>query len=506
MDWMSKVLKESKKGFISKYQLWNDKQTEAAEKIYQTIKEKNLRLIRVAWADQHGISRAKTLTIPAFMGALEDGIDFNTGPLFFDTANAIVFNPFIKGGGFDLEEMTGCPNYALVPDPLTFKVLPWAENTGWILCDAYLKTGQPLPFDSRQIARKALNELDAKGYDFLSGLEVEFSITKIVDPDINPELLGAPGFPGEPPKVRPVARGYQYQLEAHNDEIDEIIQLIVASIEELDLPIRTVEDEWGPSQIEVTFDPMRGLEAADAMLLFRNAVKQICKRHGYLATFMCRPGIPGFFSSGWHLHQSLIDKNTGENLFMPEVETESLSVLGKQFVAGILKHGRASTVFTTPTVNGYKRFKPNSLAPDRIGWGNDNRGTMIRVLGGYGIKSTHFENRAGEPAANPYLYMASQIFAGLDGIENRLDPGAPSDEAYMDDNRESIPKSLQEAVDSLRESDMFEDKMGKIFVDYIIKMKESEISRYMAYVEQENIEDYQNNVTAWEHREYFENF
>lgn len=502
---MNKVLNVGQEGFIARHQLWNADQMIAVEKIQDTIVEKNLRLIRVAWSDQHGISRAKTLTIPAFMGALEDGIDFNTGPLFFDTANAIVFNPFIKGGGFDLEEMTGCPNYALVPDPLTFKVLPWAPHTGWILCDAYLKTGEPLPFDSRQIGRKALKELNEKGYDIVSGLEVEFSLTKIVDSEINPELLGAPGNPGEPPKVRPVARGYQYQLEAHNDEIDEIIQLIAENIQALDLPLRTIEDEWGPSQIEVTFAPMRGIEAADAMLLFRTAVKQICKRNGYLATFMCRPSIPGFFSSGWHLHQSLVDLETGENLFIPEMEGESLSVLGKQFAAGILKHARASTVFTTPTINGYKRFKPNSLAPDRAGWGVDNRGTMIRVLGGYGDKATHFENRAGEPAANPYLYLASQIFAGLDGIENRLDPGPASDEAYSDE-REFIPKNLQEAVESLRESSLFESKMGKLFVDYIIKMKESEIGRYMAYIEKEQVADYENIVTEWEHREYFENF
>ena len=101
--------------------------------------------------------------------------------------------------------------------------------------------------------------------------------------------------------------------------------------------------------------------------------------------------------------------------------------------------------------------------------------------------------------------FASQIFAGLDGIENRLDPGPASDEAYTDE-REFIPKSLQEAVESLRDSAIFQNKMGKLFVDYMIKIKESEISRYMDYVEKEQVEDYENIVTEWEHREYFENF
>ncbi|MGE7119027.1 glutamine synthetase family protein [Peribacillus sp. NPDC046944] len=493
------------RGFIDRFNLWNTEQSEAVEKIHAVIKEKGLRLIRVAWSDQHGISRAKTLTIPAFLGAMKNGIDFNTGPLFFDTANAIVYNPFMKGGGFDSDEMTGCPNYTLVPDPLTFKSLPWAEHTGWILCDAYLKNGNPLPYDSRQICKKALKELNSIGYDLLSGLEVEFSLTKIVDDEIDASLLGAPGSPGQPPKVVPVARGYQYQLEAHNDEIDDILQIIAENIQQLDLPLLTMEDEWGPSQLEFTFAPMKGIDTADTMLLFRTAVKQICKRHGYLATFMCRPSIPGFFSSGWHLHQSLIDINTGENAFIPNNSDGPISEIGQQFIAGILENARAATVFTTPTVNGYKRFKPNSLAPDRAGWGLDNRGTMIRVIGGIEDDSLHFENRAGEPAANPYLYMASQILSGLDGIERKLQPGPLSTEAY-NDNRPLLPKDLQSAVDSLKESEVFHNKMGTDFVNYIISMKESEINRYTTYVQENNIEDYANIVTEWEHLEYFEIF
>ena len=184
--------------------------------------------------------------------------------------------------------------------------------------------------------------------------------------------------------MRPVARGYQYQLEAHNDEIDEIMQLIVQNIEDLGLPLRTIEDEWGPSQIEVTFAPMRGIEAADAMLLFRTAVKQICKRHGYLATFMCRPRSRDFSQvAGICINHWLILKQVRIFLCRKWKQNHSQSLENNMLLVS-LKHARASTVFTTPTINGYKRFKPNSLAPDRAGWGVDNRGTMIRVLGGYG--------------------------------------------------------------------------------------------------------------------------
>jgi glutamine synthetase len=145
------------------------------------------------------------------------------------------------------------------------------------------------------------------------------------------------------------------------------------------------------------------------MVLFRSAVKHIARRHGYHATFMCRPKLPNVFASGWHLHQSLVSRAGGENAFMAKDGGEALSPFGRAYLAGLLQHARASTVFTTPTINGYKRYRAYSLAPDRAIWGRDNRGVMIRVLGGAGDSATRLENRIGEPAANPYLYMASQI-------------------------------------------------------------------------------------------------
>jgi glutamine synthetase len=254
-----------------------------------------------------------------------------------------------------------------------------------------------------------------------------------------------------------------------------------------------VECEYGPSQCEFTFRALNGLEAADTMVLFRSAVKQICSRHGLHATFMCRPRIPNVMSSGWHLHQSLLERKGGTNAFMPAREGGLLSDAGRHFLGGLLAHARAGAVFTTPTINGYKRFRSHSLAPDRAVWGHDNRGVMVRVLGGFGDKATRLENRVGESAANPYLYMTSQVLAGLDGIERCLDPGASSDAPY-DAKAEPLPKSLAEAVAALRSDAFFRQKLGAGFVDYLLTIKDAEIARYQA------------EVTDWEHREYFEMF
>src|SRR5262249_17008325 len=152
---------------------------------------------------------------------------------------------------------------------------------------------------------------------------------------------------------------------------------------------------------------------------------------------------------GWHLHQSLRDRRDGSNAFMAR-NGKLLSTTGYHFLGGLLAHGRAATVFAAPTLNGYKRYRAYALAPDRVIWGHDNRRAIGRALGGQDDPATRLENRIGEPAANPYLYMASQIVAGLDGIERKLDPGPSADTPY-ETNAPFLPRSLDEALAALRD-------------------------------------------------------
>ena len=285
----------------------------------------------------------------------------------------------------------------------------------------------------------------------------------------------------------------QYLTEQRYDLMEPALEIIRRDVLALGLPLRSVEVEFGPSQCEFTFQPTAGLEPADNMVLFRSAVKQIARRHGFHATFMCRPKLPNVFASGWHLHQSLVSRDSGENAFMAREGDEALSPLGRAWLAGLLAHARASTVFTTPTINGYKRYRTYSLAPDRAIWGRDNRGVMIRVLGGAGDAATRLENRIGEPAANPYLYMASQILSGLDGVDRKLDPGPSADTPY-ETRAALLPKSLREAVFALDDDPFFREAMGAPFVDYYVHIKNAEIERFQA------------EVSDWEHREYFEMF
>jgi glutamine synthetase len=476
--------------FVERHGLWSAEQKEAANRVRRIVEDQELETIRLAFPDQHGILRGKTLVASEALASLESGCTITTTMFAKDTAHRTVFPVFTAGGGFGMPEMEGAADVLMIADPASFRVLPWAPSTGWLLCDVYFADGRAVPFATRHLFRKVLDQLAQRGLDFVAGLEVEFHVFKLIDARMSPEHAGQPG---EPPEVSLLSHGYQYLTEQRYDQMAGVLDLIRRDILALGLPLRSVEVEFGPSQCEFTFKPTTGLEPADTMVLFRSAVKQIARRHGYHATFMCRPKLPNVFASGWHLHQSLVSRANGENVFMAKEGDAALSPLGHQYLAGLLHHARACAVFATPTINGYKRYRSYSLAPDRAIWGRDNRGVMVRVLGGTGDPATRLENRIGEPAANPYLYMASQVVAGLDGIDRALEPGPPADTPY-ETKAPALPKSLREALDALKEDTFFREKFGAGFVDYYLHIKYAEIERFQA------------EVSDWEHREYFEMF
>jgi glutamine synthetase len=447
---------------------------------------KGLKSVRFSFADQHGVLRGKTLAASEAKAAMERGVSVTSTLLLKDTSHKTAFPAFTPGGGVGMAEMQGAADILMMPDPSTWRVLPWAAETGWILCDLQFADGRAVPFSTRDVLRNALGRLSGTGYEFIAGLEVEFHVFRIKDPRLQPADAGQPG---NPPEVELLTTGYQLLTEHKYDQIEPVVSLLRKDLEQLQLPLRSFEIEFGPSQLEFTLGPQSGMEAADSMVLLRSAVKQIARRHGYHASFMCRPKLPNVMSSGWHLHQSL--KKGGVNAFMSD--REDLSEAGKQYLAGLLVHARGAAALATPTINGYKRYRPYSLAPDRVIWGKDNRGVMIRVIGRARDPNTRLENRIGEPAANPYLYFASQIYSGLDGIERRLSLPRPADTPY-EAKADLLPRTLEEALYHLKADKVLRESLGSGFVDYYCRIKEAEIARF-------NLE-----VSDWEHREYFDLF
>jgi glutamine synthetase len=384
--------------------------------------------------------------------------------------------PIFQPGGNSAGDMV------MVADPTTFRVLPWSPQSGWILCDLYGTDGMPHPFSTRALMRHMLERLGKQGLSWRAGLEVEFHLLKLTDAAIGQDHIA---MPGPVPKVTLLNHGYQYLTEQRYDAIEPLMEMLRGNLQALGLPLRSLEIEFGPSQVEVTFGAVTGIQSADNMLLFRSAAKQVFARAGYLASFMCRPQLPHIASSGWHLHHSIEDGH-GQNLFL---HAEGLSRLARNWMGGLLRHAPAAAAFSTPTINGYKRYMPHSMAPDHIVWAHDNRAAMIRVIGQPGDPGTRLENRVGEPAANPYLYMASQIAAGLDGVATDADPGPSADAPYSAD-APKLPKSLMAAIAALRDNACFGEAFGPAFIDYFVGLKEFEINRFLS------------DVTDWEQREY----
>jgi glutamine synthetase len=485
------------KNFVDRHGLWTGEQARAANAVARAIKKHKLELVRFSFADQHGVLRGKTIVAADAPALMRSGVTMTTTLLAKDTAHKTAYPVFTPGGGFGMAEMQGAGDFVMVADPATFRVLPWAENTGWVLCDIYFGNGKPVPFSTRQVLRDALERLAREGFDFLAGLEVEFHLFKLENPRLNPADAT---WPPHAPEVSLLNQGYQYLTETRFDQLDGALAPIRRGVAALGLPLRSLEIELGPSQCEFTFRPQQGLDAADTMILFRTAVKQIARRNGLLASFMCRPALPNIFSSGWHLHLSLIERKRRINAFAGDAR-DGLSSTGLHFLGGLLAHAAAAAAFSTPTINGYKRYRAYALAPDRVIWARDNRGVMVRVLGEPGDPSTHLENRVGEPAANPYLYMASQIHAGLDGMAQRRDPGPSADTPY-ETKAPPLPKDLGEALAALRKSEMFRKAFGENFVDYYVHIKEAELARFAAEAKSSG----EGEVTGWEQNEYFDLF
>ncbi len=491
--------------FIRHHDLWSDAHQAAAAEIAERVEAAGLRLVRLVWADTHGHTRAKAVTVPVFLEALRSGYNINVATFTLDASGGRVFSSFVRGGGMGLEEMTGSPNLTIVPDPATFRILPWAPGVGWILCDEYFPNGVPFHFSARQLLKHQITRLAEQGVALCVGLEVEWYLRRITDPDLGDENTGIPGRRGRPIATAPVEPGFSYHSESNMDLMQPVLDALVDTYGEIDLPLRSLENEYGPGQLECTFSAQDAMRAADDYILFRTATRQVCRRLGYFATFMCKPGFPGHYSSGWHLHQSLVEPGSGRNLCMPEGEGEILSPLALQYLAGLLDHAVPSAVFATPTVNGYRRFRPNSLAPDRAGWGIDHRGSMVRVLGGAGDPATRYENRLGEPSANPYLFIASQIAAGLDGIARKAVP-PPSDDSPYESDRPMLPTSLGAALAALEGSTLYRQAFGDRYIDYFLSLKRAELARCDRAMAEAGRDWDPDVVDPWEQDEYLDFF
>ena len=456
----------------------------AAETVAAVVAE-GIETVRMVFADPHGILRGKAVTAEALTDAFASGIRATSTLLLKDVSHRTVFPVWSDTGD---APMRGASDLVLVPVPDTFRPVPWSPHSALIHCDVAMPSGEPVPFASRRILHAACDRLSERGLRAVMGLEVEFQVFEVTDPA---REHADTTMPARPPATRALNQGYQYLTETRYGESEGLLDTLRRTAQSMGMPVRSVEVEMGPSQFEFTFAPGDPLTIADMAVTFRTMVKEVCHREGLLASFMARPRLPNAASNGWHIHQSVTDAD-GRNLFTPATEGD-LTPTASGWMAGLLRHAAASCIATTPTVNGYKRYTAYQLAPNRIGWGEDNRGAMLRALLAPSDPASRVENRVADSTANPYFALAFQIHSGLDGLENDLTPPPPLANPY-DDDAELLPRSLLAAIERFEGSEMYRAALGDEFVSYLTRLKRAEWDRYLM------------TVSEWEHREYFTAF
>lgn len=455
------------------------------ERVLRLVSGAGVERVRIMWCDAHGATRGKTVTARALAGALDQGIGMVSTLMLKDTSDRTAFKVFEPGALAGLAGFGQANNLVLLPDPGSYQQLPWAPGTGWLRAQPWFQDATPVPLDTRRVLEAALARLAARGLGLRCGLEVEFHVYRIEDATaaLDPQLAA---WPGDVPRLSMVHPGYNLLAESWADRADAPLAIVQQVCDGLGLPLTSLEIELGPSQVEAVFEATDALTAADHMVQFRSGVRQALARAGYHASFICRPPFPNVMASGWHLHQSLVDLGTGRNAFMRDApaadaspaQAESLlTPLGARYLAGLLAHARAMAIFCTPTANGYGRFAPNAMAPTAVCWGRDNRGAMLRVIGAPGDRATRIENRIGEPSANPYLYFAAQVHAGLDGVERELGAPPATGSPYAA-GAPGLPTDLGAALAALHENGVLVQAFGPDFIQYYSRLKESEWARF----------------------------
>ena len=436
-------------------------------KILDGWRKEGIGFVRFELPDMHGISRSKTIPIAHAADYAERGLNMYGGVSVLDARSDVV-------PGTLYHEEVGYGDQLLFPDPDSAQVVPWADRTARLICDARWYDGSPLEATPRHVFRRALDKAEGMGFTPVIGSEFEFY------------LLTADTH-------EPLFQGYQIFNTVRNDYVP-TIRRIVEEMPRVGVDIITANCEYAGSQWEINFAPGTGLAGPDNAFTFKNGVKEIAKQDGYLATFMSKPWADSA-GSGCHTHLSLLDES-GENAFGDEADPDGMNDTCRRFIAGVLTYAKAFDAVIAPTVNCLRRRRRHTFSPTNISWGHEDRSALIRVKGG-SPASKHVEYRAPSAQSNPYLVGAALIQAGLRGIEDKLEAPAPSKPgvpAEEDDSLEKLPIDLSESLDALEGEPATRDFFGEDLVKAYTTMRRYELARLADW------------VSDWERTEYMELF
>lgn len=409
----------------------------------------------VEFPDINGISRSKQITADYFLDSWQSGFQINL-MLLVQTPRSDI--PTGSGYGEEIDFGDGI----LHPDPATFRVLPWRDDTARVICDVEYPDKSTLAAP-RSVLKRVLDRCDFP-FDVAVGSELEFFLLDGTEEGYEPAT---------PHKHECVSWA--------TEEVAPFYDRLTDWADSYGVDLTSLQHEHGAGQLEILFDYGSPLSQADTTFDFKRLVKRTARAGDRYATFMAKP-FGDREGSGYHLHISGFDG--GQNAF---VDDGSLSMRARHFVGGLLEHADALSAVGTPTLNAFKRYQPGSFAPYTASWGLDNRMTAIRIP----PSTPRIENRIASADANPYLVIASTLAAGIDGIRREIDPGEPA-EGDPTDSAPLLPQSPELALRALQRDSTMNEMLSEEFVQAYTATKRREL------------ESFRSNVTDWEREQYVE--
>lgn len=433
--------------------------------------------VKIAFTDIDGILRGKYISTEKFLSVAEKTTGFCNVIFGWDAADAAYDNTTYTGWH------TGYPDTPARLDLSTFRKIPWEDNLPFFLGELVNENDEPSDICPRQLLKKILKQAGDEG--FRPYFSQEFEWYNFAE---TPQSLNDKKFKNPTP-LTPGMFGYSLLRSSLNQPFfNDLFHLL----SKFNIPLEGLHTETGPGTYEAAITYSEIVEAADRAVLFKTAVKEIAYKNGIMASFMAKvnENLPG---CGGHVHQSLWDANGKKNLFFNEKDTNKMSTVMKSYIAGQLHCMPFILPMFAPVINSYKRLVEGAWAPTTLTWAVDNRTVALRALT-VGSKSCRLETRVIGSDVNPYLAMAASLASGLYGIRNKLKLKQPSTtgNGYTDLSNGTLPKTLDEATQMMKQSPIAKELFGEKFAAHFIQTREWEWRQHLKA------------VTDWEMKRYFE--
>ena len=416
--------------------------------------------VAMGLGDLNGILRGKRIPASHWDTICKGGSAFSIALFAIDMTSDVWDTPYVS---FD----NGYPDMHMFPMTKPAPV-PWEPGVAFCMGRAEGMDHKPVPIDPRGVLARQVERAAAMGFEVKVGTEVEFYL-------LDPETL------------QPRDQGIQVYSLDRAAELEHVLGPIRRQINDVGIPVEQSNPEYAPGQVEVNLRYGSALEAADRLVAFRSLVKQVAQSHGYLATFMAKP----FFDqsgNGFHTHHSLW--KDGANAFS---DGGKLNATGMAYMAGMQGRMVETALTNTTTPNGYRRRQPFSFCPTNVTWGHDNRTVGLRVIEG-ADSAVRVEKRDGSADCNPYLSLSAEIAAGLDGIEQGLEPAHyTAGNGYEMEDAPALPADIATAVEAAKGSDWLKGVLGDYLHELLVGQAEREIEFVASQVTPVETERYLRN-------------